>query len=516
MSDPTTTYQHNNNKIAKNTILLYFRMILTMGVSLYTVRVVFNILGVVDYGIYNVVGGIVTMFSFLSGSMATASLRFFAFELGRKNYDQLKKTFSMTMTIYVLIGIVILILAETVGLWFLNNKMTIPVERMEAANWIYQFAILSFMFTMFGIPYNAAIIAHERMNVYAYVSIIEIILKLAIVYVLVIFPLDKLKLYAVLTFLVTVVTTSIYQIYSRIEFHECKFQFYWNKSLFKEIITYSGWNLFGMIAGMFNDQGISILLNIFFGSVINASRSITYQINNSISQFARNFMVASQPQIIRYYAENNYSEMHELIFRSSKISYLLLLIVSLPIFVEIEYIIRIWLSEIPQYVILFTRLAILNMLIESLSYPLITAAQATGKIKLYQATIGTIIMFNLPICYIFLKLKYQPEVVFVLTIIISILCLLLRLLFLNKMINMSIFDFLKHVLKQVVIITFLSIIVPIFIYKSFNMCFLRLLLNCIFSTIFALNAIYHVGFSNNEKNKIKEVARNLKKFFHEY
>jgi O-antigen/teichoic acid export membrane protein len=279
----------NNKRIAKNTLMLYFRMLLIMGVSLYTVRIVLNTLGVEDYGIYNVVGGIVVMFSFLSNTMASASQRFFAFELGRKDYDQLKKTFSMTVTIYLIIAVIILILAETLGLWFLNTQLSIPVERMETANWVYQFTIFSFMMTMLTVPYNAAIVAHERMNVYAYVSIVEAFLKLLIVYILVLFSYDKLKLYAILMFGVTTFITLIYRTYCKRQFQECSYNFYWEKPLFKELIGYSGWNLFGAIAGILNNQGINILLNIFFGPIVNAARAIAYQVNTAVNQFVTNF-----------------------------------------------------------------------------------------------------------------------------------------------------------------------------------------------------------------------------------
>jgi O-antigen/teichoic acid export membrane protein len=318
--------ENNNKRIARNTLLLYFRMLLTMAVSFYTVRVVLDTLGVRDYGIYNVVGGVVTMFSFLSATMASASQRFFAFEIGRKNFEQLKKTFGITMTIYFIIGLVILILAETVGLWFLNTRMTIPLERLEAARWVYQFSILSFMVTMFSIPYNAAIVAHERMNAYAYVSIMEVLLKLGAVYMLVAFSFDKLKLYSILIFVVISITSMTYRIYCRKNFEECRVSFYWEKGLFKEIVTYSGWNLFGALASIFNNQGINIMLNLFFGPVVNAAQAIAYQINTAINQFVQNFLMAARPQITKYYANGELEQMLKLVFQSSKISFFLLFI----------------------------------------------------------------------------------------------------------------------------------------------------------------------------------------------
>jgi O-antigen/teichoic acid export membrane protein len=274
-------------------------MILTMLVSLYTVRVVLNTLGVVDYGIYNVVGGVVAMFSFLSSTMASASQRFFAFELGRRDYDKLKQAFSLTLLIYIGIAILILVLSETVGLWFLNTQMTVPEERMNAANWVYQFSIFSFIMTILTVPYNSAIIAREHMKVYAYVSIIEVVLKLIIVYLLVFFSFDKLKLYAVLTFFVACLITFIYRTYCKRRFKECIYFFYWDANKFKEILSFAWWNMIGAMANIFKTQGINILLNVFFNPVINAARAIAFQVNSALTNFTNNFYMAVRPQITK-------------------------------------------------------------------------------------------------------------------------------------------------------------------------------------------------------------------------
>lgn len=481
-------------------------MLLTIGVSLYTVRVVLATLGVVDYGIYNVVGGIVTMFGFLSGAMASASQRFFSYELGRKNHTRLRNIFSLTTVIYVLLAIIIFILAETAGLWFLNNRMIIPEERMDAAIWVYQFAIISFMSTMFAIPYNAVIIAHERMNVYAWVSVLEVTLKLLIVYVLVVFDYDKLKLYAILMFGVTTLITLVYRNYCKKNFEECRFSFYWDRRLFNEILSFSGWNLFGMLAGVLNGQGINVILNIFFDPIVNASRAISFHIYNAINQLAQNFMTAARPQIIKYYAEENRTSMISLIFRSSKLSYYLLLIISIPILIEMEYILRLWLRDVPEYLITFTRLAVINMLIESISYPLITAAQATGKIKKYQIVIGTFIMLNLPVSYVFLRLGYPSESVFVLTIINSAICLLLRLYFLKKMISFPVGQFFTEVILPILSLTILSLVGPIFMMYLLEESFGRLLAVSFCSVILDLLFIYFLGITGKERKLIRETT----------
>lgn len=477
-------------------------MIIMMGVSLYTVRIVLDTLGVVDYGIYNVVGGIVTMFSFLSNSMAVASQRFFSFELGKKDYNQLKKTFSITISIYIMLSFVILLLAETVGLWFLNTQMTIPENRIEAANWIYQFSILSFMMTLFTIPYNAAIIAHERMNVYAWVSIIEVILKLLIVYLLLAFTYDKLKLYGVLIFGVTSIITLIFRTYCKKRFKECRFSFFWNKSLFKEILSYSGWNLFGALASIFNNQGVNIVLNMFFGPIVNAAQAIAYQVNGALVQFVQNFMTAARPQIIKYYASGEKEKMVNLVFQSSKFSFLLLFILTMPLLLEANYILDIWLTHTPEYVVLFIRFIIIAALIDSLSHSLMTSAQATGKIKKYTSIIGGVMILNLPVSYLFLKLGYPPQTVFILAIVNSVICLSLRLLLLIKMIQFPVKRYLHKVVLPLLMVTSIAYILPFLLTIELKEGLSRFLIVGFTGLISSLICIYTLSLNKNEKSYI--------------
>lgn len=492
----------NNKRIAKNTLLLYFRMLLIMGVSLFTVRIVLSVLGAIDYGLYNVVGGIVVMLSFLSNTMASASQRFFAFELGRKNYDQLKRTFSMTMNIYGIIAVLILILAETIGLWFLNTQLTIPLERMKAANWVYQFSIFSFMMTMLKVPYNAIIVAHERMNVYAYVSIVEVILKLIIVYLLVLFSYDKLKLYAVLMFAVTTTITLIYRGYCKKQFKECSYHYLWNKKLFKELVGYSGWNLFGSLSGVFKNQGVNILLNIFFGPIVNAARAIAYQISNAINQFVSNFMMATRPQITKYYANNEKENMLNLVFQSSKFSYLLLFMLSMPALLETNYILTLWLKEIPEYVIIFTRLIIITSLIDSLSYALMSAAQATGKIKQYQSTVGGIMLLSLPVSYVFLKMNYPPQSVMYIAIVTSLVCLFLRLILLKKMVGLSIKKYLKQIILSITLVSIFAYIFPMILIFNLNEGLCRFLLVGFTGLVSTILASVLIGLNSFERKYV--------------
>ena len=477
-------------------------MILIMGVSLFTVRIVLNTLGVIDYGIHSIVGGIVIMFSFLSNAMASASQRYFAFEIGRNDYDRLQRIFSMLLLIYFVLAVIIFLLSQTIGMWFLINKINIPIERMPAAKWVFHFSVLSFMFTMLAVPYNALIIAKERMNVYAWVSIVEVILKLLIVYLLIALPGDKLKSYAVLTFVVTAIVTVIYRMYCNKKYSESKYKYYWEKPLFKELISYSGWNLFGAIAGVFNLQGINIVLNIFFGPVVNSARAIAYQVGSSLNLFVLNFMTATRPQITKLFASGERSEMVRLVFQASKFSYYLLFILTIPIIMEVEFILQLWLNEVPLHTVLYTKLILIAVLIDSISYSLQTAAQATGKIRLYQFIVGGMMIINLPVAFFFLKLGFQPESVFYVSIVNSIICLCLRLVLLRKMIDLDILDFIKKVMIPIISVSFISIISVYFILGLLEYGFVRFVVILLSSLLLTSTYVFLFGINKSERSNL--------------
>tara|TARA_B110000240_G_scaffold174071_1_gene200270 strand:+ start:3014 stop:4501 length:1488 start_codon:yes stop_codon:yes gene_type:complete len=494
-------------------------MMLVMLVTLYTTRIVLSSLGVEDYGIFSVVGGIVTMFSFLSGTMASASQRYFAFELGKNNFEQLQKTFNMSIIIYAVIAIIILIFAETIGLWFLNTKINIPAERLDAARWVYHFSILSFIFTILAIPYNALIIAYEDMKIYAYVGIVEVILKLAIVYLLLLISFDKLKLYSVLMFVVTLMITFTYRIICKKKYNKGRFIYNWDNKLFKEILTYSGWNLFGSISSVVMGQGINILLNVFFNPTINAARGISFQISMAIKSFSNNFYTAVKPQVTKYYAQEDMENMNRLVIQSSKFSFFLLLLLSVPIINETPKILELWLKEVPDYTVLFTQLLIVNILLESLSNPLRTVAQATGNVKIYQSIVGGLQIMNLPISYIFLKNGFQPEVTFIIAIIISLICLFARLMILRNLVQFDIKRFSKSVLAPITLVSVLSfgVTIPSSLYIiNSTMGSLLSILICIVSVgVF----VFFIGLNRNEKNVIIRVLKKIKlndvsKLFH--
>jgi len=480
-------------------MMLYIRMLLTMAVSLYTSRIVLNTLGVEDYGIYSVVGGFVTMFGFLNSAMASATQRFLSFEIGRRDIIQLRNVFSMSVNIHFIIAFVVLLLAETIGLWFVNTQLTIPPDRINAAQWVYQFSILSMIVSIVSVPYNAIIIAHERMNVFAWVSIAEVSLKLLIVFMLQWFGFDKLKLYAVLVFSVSLIIRLIYGVYCKYKFKESKFRFFWDKPLFKTLMSYAGWNLWGNAAGVLMDQGVNILLNIFFGPVVNASRGIAYQVKSAMNQFVINFQMAMNPQIIKSYAADDLRYMHQLIFQGAKYSFFLLFTLSLPVLIETHFILNLWLKIIPEFSIIFIRLIIINILIDSLSGTLMTAAQATGKIRLYQSVVGGLLILNLPISYFFLKFGFTPEVTFLVSIGVSLVALFARLKIIGPLINSSVLGYLKSVVFRIIPVAAVSMLLPSLLYEFIQEGVYRFLAVSISSFFSVVIIVYLIGLGQAEK-----------------
>lgn len=479
-------------------------MILTMLVSLYTSRVVLNVLGVDDFGTYNVVGGVVTMFGFLNGAMASATQRFLSFELGKNDLIQLRKTFNAAQIVHIGIALLVFVLAETIGLWFLNNYLNIPAGRMEAARWIYHFSVLSFMITIIQVPYNAVIIARERMNVYAYVSILEVILKLLVVFMLSWISFDKLKLYGVLLFVVSFIVASIYRIYTLRQFDETRFEIVRERKIYKTLMSYSGWTLFGATSMVAKGQGVSIILNMFFGTVVNAAQGIANLVYGSINSFVANFQIASNPQIVKSYASGDKEYMTNLIIRTSKFSFYLLFILTLPVILEIDYILKIWLKIVPEYTAVFTVLILINAWVDSFSGPLITAVNATGRIKLYQIVVGTVFTLNLPLSYFLFKFGFSPVSTFVVNIAITSIVFFIRLLFTKKLIpEFPAFLFVREVFLRNLPVVFLAGLIPWIIKINMLIGVLRLTLVVFISICISILSIYFMGLRNNEKQFVK-------------
>lgn len=475
-----------------------------MIVGLYATRIVLQALGEENYGIYNVVGGIVVMFSFLSRVLASASQRYFAFELGRDNKERLNHVFSITLILYIIVILLIVVAAEIFGLWFLETQSTIPDERMLAAKWILQFSIVSFSVTLFTTPYQADIIAHEQMNVYAYIGFLEAGLQLILALVLKFssFSKDILIIYGLFVLFNSLITHGSYIVYALRKYEESHFKRFWDVKLAKEIISFSGWNIFGAIAGVARSQGINMLINVYFSPAINAARGVAYQINNAINQFANNFYTAVRPQVTKNYAKGDLDATLSLVFSSSKMTYYLLLFVAVPIMVYAAPILELWLTVVPEHTLLFTELVIIVALVDSISHPLMTLAQATGKIALYQAVVGTLLMLNLPISYFFLRKGYPAESTMIIAIIIAIISLFARLVILRRLVAFPIRKYLVQVILRISIPTVLSLglvyLTKVCLYPSSNSMVLFLLKVAI-AVVLTVLIIFFTGLDKNEK-----------------
>ena len=506
----------NNKRIAKNTLLLYVRMLFTMAVSLFTSRVILNTLGVEDYGIYNVVGGIVTMFSVLSGSLSSSISRFITFELGKGNIERLKTIFSTGVNIQLGMSVLIIIIAEAVGIWFLNAKMNIPADRMVAANWVFQCAILTFVLNLLSVPYNAAIIAHEKMSAFAYISVVEVSLKLIIVYMLMISPFDRLETYAVLLLLVGAVIRFIYGYYCKRHIEECTYHFVFDKPVLKEMTGFAGWNFLGNGAYMLNTQGVNILMNLYFGVAVNAARGIATQVDAALKQFVNNFTTAVNPQITKSYAQGDLDYMHKLVCRSAKFSAFLMMFFAVPIILETNTILTIWLKTVPDYAVIFLQWIIISSFMDTvLANSLVTSMFATGKIKRYQIIVTTVGCLVFPLSWIAFKLGFEPQVGYILYFFIYTILLFVRLYLLKDMVKLPVMMYIREVLYKLAPVILVGFAIPGILILTMDAGWLRLILVCLLSVLVTAASEYFIGLSNKEKDfvaeKIKLVIGKIKK-----
>ena len=513
MSSQTTD---NNKRIAKNTLLLYVRMLFTMAVSLFTSRVILNTLGVEDYGINNVVGGIVTMFSVLSGSLSASISRFITFELGKGNLQRLKTVFSTGVNIQLGMSLLVVILAEAVGIWFLNTKMNIPVERLNAANWVFQCAILTFVLNLLSVPYNAAIIAHEKMSAFAYISVVEVTLKLIIVYMLTISPFDRLKTYAVLLLLVGAIIRFIYGYYCKRHFEECTYHFILDKPVLKEMTGFAGWNFLGNGAYMLNTQGVNILMNLYFGVAVNAARGVATQVDAALKQFVNNLTTAVNPQITKSYAQGDLDYMHKLVCRSAKFSAFLMMFFAVPIILETNTILTIWLKTVPDYAVIFLQWIIISSFMDTvLANSLVTSMFATGKIKRYQIIVTTVGCLVFPLSWIAFKLGFEPQVGYILYFFIYTILLFVRLYLLKDMVKLPVMMYIREVLYKLAPVIVVGFAIPGILILTMDAGWLRLILVCLLSVLVTAASEYFIGLSNKEKDfvaeKIKLVIGKIKK-----
>ncbi|MDR0606074.1 MAG: polysaccharide biosynthesis protein [Bacteroidales bacterium] len=498
--------------------MLYFRQILILLVSLYTVRIVLNILGIEDYGIYTVVGGIVAFFSFLSGTMASATQRFFSFALGQNDSERLKKTFTVNWLIYGGIAIVALILLETVGLWFVNEQLKVPPERFESVRWIYHFSILTFIATILTTPFMSIIIAHEDMQIYAYVSIIEAIMKLSAVFLLKSVTWDKLELYGMLLFAVSIINAIIYIAICTGKYTECQFRhFYWDKGLLHEIMGFTGWTLFGQITSVARNQAVTIMLNQVFNPVIVAARAIAVNITGHINMFSNNFNVGLSPPIIKLYAANNKKEMFLLIYNGSKITFFLMWVFALPLFLEMDIILKIWLKNPPFEAVLFTRLALVEVLINSISLPIGTTARAPGKMKVYELTLGSIQIVIFIVSWFVLAMGGLAYSVFVIAIIANLVMFAVRLLIVRKLITLSLNSFFRQVLFPISMVILFSVTPSLMVYLFLPKTIVFTIILVLLSIIITCASMYFLGFNKQEQEKIRHIIKSkIYKYFRCY
>lgn len=498
----------NNKRIAKNTLMLYIRMLLIMVVNLYTSRVILQALGVEDFGLYNVVGGVVVLFTFINNAMVTSTQRFLNFEIGRNDIEEAQKVFSASLNIHFLIAGIFLLLAETVGLWFLNQYIQIPDGRETAANLVYQFSVIVSILNIIRSPYNAAIIAHEHMSFYAYVSIIEVILKLAIVYMVYLFA-DRLIAYAFLMMLVTLIVLGVYYIFCRKKYQICKYRFEYDKKRYLSLTSFSGWSLFGSLANMGASQGINIILNMFFGVAVNAAMGIANQVNAAVYQFVSSFQTAFNPQIIKSYAAGDRTYFISLIMNTSRYSFLLLFLLALPIYICCPEILSIWLGTVPEYAVEFCRLMLLFLLIDAVQGPLWVSAQATGKIKNYQILMSVLILLNLPITYVLLVFFKNPEIALIVRVAVNFITAVARVIYLNHLYDFPIWIYMKEVIFRCLLVLLVAYPVPHLVHKMMGMTIVDTIANILIDLVCAVSVIAIVGLRSKERILIVNKAKQM-------
>lgn len=500
----------SNKRIARNTLTLYFRMLFLMCISLYTSRVVLEALGVVDYGIYNVVGGFVSMFSLISATLTSASSRFINYEMGKGQTDRLNTVFSTSLNVHIILAVIIALLCESVGLWYLNNKMVIPSDRLYAANWVFQISILNFCISLITVPFTASIIAHEKMSTFAYVSIFEGIARLLICFAVLYSSFDHLILYALLYMMVQVSVTTMYRLYCRRHFDECHYRWIIDRELIRHMFNYAGWHLFGNSAAILNRQGVDLVLNFFCGPVLNAAKGISNQVNNVVTNFVGNFMMAVNPQITQSYSRGNFSYMFSLVFRGSRFSYYLLLLLAFPVILNADGIIHLWLTEVPDYAVIFAQLAMMSSMISSFSNTLMTAQNATGKVRNYQIVVGGIQLMNLPFCFLVLYLGASPLSVLVVAICVEILSLIARLFMIPLTIKeFSPWMFVKEVLLNALLVTIIAIPIPLAIHILYGGTIVSLCIETILCVICSSASILFWGCKLSERQKILHQAESM-------
>lgn len=494
----------SNKRLAKNTLLLYVRMLITMAIGLFSVRIILRALGETDYGIYNVVGGVITMLAFLNNTLSSTTQRFLSYEMGQED-GKYKEIFRTSISLYLLFCVALIVFGETIGLWFVNHKLTIPDERMFAANCVYQFSIISFVFTVLSAPYNAAVIAHERMSFFAYVSIVDALCKLSICYALLYVSSDKLIVYGALMALMSILVFILYIIYCKFQKLGCSFKWLLQRKYVTRIASFAGWGTFGALANIFRAQGINFLLNICFGPLVNTARGIAYQAETALLTLVQNFYIAVRPQAIKSYSEGNVCQSINLILFATKIGYvIILLLFSITVF-EAPFIFNIWLGDTSELTIIYFKIIMVSVLFESLVTPLTMLVHANGNVKNYQLCSGLITASSLIFAYIFLKVSYDEVLPMLAVPLVAVLLLVNVLIQVRKLMHFSTHEYLRLLLKLFLVTMFICL--SVFALHQFtDDGLVRFLLTCIVSLLLTTAGFVFV-LSAEEKRKLKGVLQ---------
>lgn len=498
------TVSDNNKRIVKNSMLLYIRMFIIMGIGFYTSRVVLQNLGVVDYGINNVVAGMVSMFTFLNTTLATGTQRFITFALGENDLEKSKKTFSTAFIVHLGMALVLAIVVLICGLWLMNGHLTIPEDRLDAAYWVFYTAIATIMLSVTQVPYMSTLIAHENMKVYAYMAIYDAVAKLVVAFLLIISTVDNLKLYAVLNLVFSGVGIFIYRIYCKKKYDECNVIWKVDKQLLKSILSFSGWNVLGCAASIFSNQGVNIILNIFFGPVVNAARGIANQVNNMVIQFVANFQTAANPQIVKYHASGDNNSMISLIINNAKYAGLLMVFVLIPLFVETPFILKLWLCEFPADAIFFIRVILIQSLFQTISRPVVMGIHAVGRMKIANIYTGSNLLLILPVTWILLKIGVDLNLVLIINVIPWIIEPLILMKLLDKYISFPIMKFYTYVYGNIFLISFISLAITFFVHETVSGEIVSFFLSCLTSTLVTGILVYTIGLNQQMRNMFNQ------------
>ena len=499
-----------NKKVARNSVFMAIRMVIVMGITFYTTRVTLNVLGVEDYGIYNVVCGFVSMFTFLNTSISNGIQRFYNFELGTTGPEGANRVYCTSVLIQTILAIVIVLVAELFGVWYIENKIVLDAERLTAAHWIFQSSLFSFLFVFFGAPYAAAIMAHEDMDFTAFVSVLNSALRLIIVFIVPVLCIDQLITYGLLMALVEVICFACNYIYANRHYKEIVFNFTYDKIMFKSMLSFSGWNVFGTFGNIIKEQGVNLIMNLFFGPVVNAARGIASQVAGGLQNFVGNLTVPVRPQVTQSYAQGDYRRTLNLTYSVSKLSCCFLFLISLPILVELDYLLGLWLgTNVPDHTSSFIVIIVINAFVNNLNAATSGIVHSSGKMKSYQLSGCVINLISLPLAYMILYFGYSAEWALIMTLAISILGQYVAIHITKRIIAFSFIDYCTEILFPFLKIVPIPIVAAIMIVNSFEQGFFRLILNAIVTTTISTGIIYKIALKDGERDLIKSVIRSI-------